>query len=101
MRSRLKPTDRRDYGLPAAPSHDGVMAWWRSVKTGLAAALHASSDGLRWERSWPHVQFPDLGHGFITTFFVDGDLAIVSGTIEPRGEDSVQESFLQVGTIAP
>jgi hypothetical protein len=64
-------------------------------------ALHASPDGLRWERSKPEVQFPDLGHGFITTLLVDGDLAIVSGTIEPVGDDSDQEYFMQVGTITP
>jgi hypothetical protein len=46
-------------------------------------------------------QLPDLGHGFITTFFVDGDTAIVSGAIEPPGDQSVQDYFLQVGTITP
>jgi len=92
--------------LGFAPGGPAIASW----RDGLVAigldgasplALHASTDGLRWERSRPLEQLPDLGHGFITTFIVDGDTAIVSGTIEPPGDQSVQDYFLQVGTITP
>lgn len=97
---RADRTPRLDLaGRAIAPWRDGLVAIGEDRDSPLA--LHASSDGLRWERSWPRDQFPDLGHGYITTFVVDGDLAIVSGTIEPVGDQSVQTYFLQVGTIEP
>lgn len=87
-------------GGPAIASwRDGLVAIGLDGASPLA--LHASTDGLRWDRSRPLEQLPDLGHGFITTFFVDGDTAIVSGAIEPPGDQSVQDYFLQVGTITP
>ncbi len=86
-------------GADIEPWRDGLLALGLDGESPLA--LHASTDGLTWERSSPRKQLPELGHGFIGTFFVDGDLAIVSGTVEPIGDDSDQEYFLQVGTITP
>ena len=101
-----KPKLAKAPRLGFAPGGPAIASW----RDGLVAigldgasplALHASTDGLRWDRSRPLEQLPDLGHGFITTFIVDGDTAIVSGTIEPPGDQSVQDYFLQVGTITP
>lgn len=86
-------------GADIEPWRDGLLALGLDGESPLA--LHASTDGLTWERSSPREQLPELGDGFISTFFVDGDLAIVSGIIEPIGGDSDQEYFMQVGTITP
>jgi hypothetical protein len=97
-----EPRLRFARGGPAIePWRDRVLAIGLDGASPLA--LHASTDGLDWQRLRPRDQFPDMGRGFIHMFFVDGDLAIVSGSVDPVGDDSELEFryFMHVGTLTP
>lgn len=103
----VEPQDGRRPRLDLARGGAWIQPWRRGLvaiaKDGDSPlALHFSADGLIWERSRPRDQFPeDMGYGSISTFLVDGDMAIVSGTVEPRDDPYTQDFFLQVGTITP